>query len=118
MDEFSLPNLPMLQPRPTDGHKGTFGTVGIIGGSIGSTDDLRARMIGAPALAAMSANRSGCGLVKIGAPESILNAVLTLAPMATGYPIIGDGTAVLDRLASESDTLIVGPGLGTTECIE
>lgn len=115
MDCFTLPKL---QPRPTDGHKGTFGTVGIIGGSVGSTDPLIARMIGAPALVAMSASRAGCGLVKIGAPEPILNAVLTLAPMATGYPIGEDGTAVLKRLASESDALVVGPGLGTTETIE
>jgi len=117
MDRFTLPNPPILPHRPADGHKGTFGTVGIIGGSAGNPgdlDSLQARMIGAPALVAMGANRSGCGLVKIGAPDSILNAVLSLAPFATGYPIGDDGSAVLDRLASESDALVIGPGLGTT----
>lgn len=113
--------LPTLQPRPADGHKGTFGTVGIIGGSAGKAGDsgtLKARMIGAPALVAMGANRAGCGLVKIGAPDAILNAVLTLAPFATGYPIDNGSTAVLDRLASESDALVIGPGLGTSDAIE
>ena len=120
----------MLKARPSDGHKGTFGTVGIIGGSSGNpggTDNLHPRMIGAPSLAAMGANRAGCGLVKIGAPEPILNAILTLAPMATGYPIgvtlsgeliSSDAEAVLDRLATESDTLVIGPGLGTGDEIE
>ena len=87
MDMERLTKLPKLPPRPKDGHKGTFGTVGIIGGSIGYAGDeesLRARMIGAPALAAMGATRAGCGLVKVASPEPILNTVLSLCPNATG----------------------------------
>ena len=44
-----------LPPRPFDGHKGTFGKVLIIGGSVGLT--------GAPVLAAGAAARTGSGLV-------------------------------------------------------
>ncbi len=127
MDSPRLPNLPA---RPIDGHKGTFGTVGIIAGSCGSTGESqsrKARMLGAPALVAMGANRSGCGLVKIASPGPILSAVLTLAPFATGYPIkIADDQLIdptdaahaFDRLATESDAMVIGPGLGTGPPIE
>ncbi len=118
MDMERLTQLPKLPSRPEDGHKGTFGTVGIIGGSVGfagDEDTLRARMIGAPALAAMGATRAGCGLVKVAAPEPILNAVLSLCPNATGYPIEGNSVSVLDRLASECDSIAIGPGIGTSD---
>jgi len=111
---MNTPRLPKLKARKIDGHKGTFGTVGVIGGSVGSSDSQQPRMIGAPALVAMGANRSGCGLVKIAAPDSILNAVLTLSPMATGFSYIceEERSAVLDRMSAECDVLVVGPGLG------
>ncbi len=118
MDMERLTQLPKLPSRPEDGHKGTFGTVGIIGGSIGFAGDeesLRARMIGAPALAAMGATRAGCGLVKVATPEPILNAVLSLCPNATGYPIDGNSVSVLNRLASECDSIVIGPGIGTSD---
>jgi hydroxyethylthiazole kinase-like uncharacterized protein yjeF len=121
MDNSGQISLPKLPHRPDDGHKGTFGTVGIIGGSNGAPgtkgdpESIRARMIGAPALAAMGATRAGCGLVKIAAPDAILNTVLTLAPNATGYPILNNTREVLERLASESDSIVIGPGLGTDE---
>lgn len=111
-DQFTLPKIP---DRPIDGHKGTFGTVGIIGGSEGATDPLAPVMIGAPALVAMGANRVGCGLVKVAAPNSILNHILTLAPHATGYPIANNEHAVVDRISDESDVLVVGPGLGSNQ---
>jgi NAD(P)H-hydrate epimerase len=41
----------LLPPRPRDGHKGTFGSVMIVGGSQGMT--------GAPVLASRAAMRSG-----------------------------------------------------------
>lgn len=116
---------PMLPKRPTDGHKGTFGTVGIFGGSAGGSvnqETISARMIGAPAMVAMGANRAGCGLVKVATPEPILNAVLTLAPMATGYPIqtlpddvmaSDQAHCVLGQLLEDSDAMVIGPGLGT-----
>ena len=127
MDKFILPTL---KPRPIDGHKGTFGTVGILGGSVGQVglvgqaDTPHPRMIGAPALVALGANSTGCGLVKIGAPEPILTAILTLAPMATGYSIAttqdghmvaNDAASVFGRLIEESDALVIGPGMGTRD---
>ena len=109
--------LPALPKRDPAGHKGTFGTVAVFGGC--ATGD--ARMIGAPALAAISALRSGAGLVKLVAPEPILDSAITIAPSATGRAIPVDSdrciiaheaVAALDEFARTSDCLVVGPGLG------
>ncbi|MDT9165946.1 NAD(P)H-hydrate dehydratase, partial [Escherichia coli] len=54
---------PWMPDRPANGHKGTFGKVLVIGGS--------ANYIGAPALAARAACRSGAGLVTIAAPQRV-----------------------------------------------
>jgi ADP-dependent NAD(P)H-hydrate dehydratase len=115
----SVDTIPPLPARPKDGHKGTFGRVGIVGGS--AADD--PRMVGAPALAALGAARAGCGLVKIAAPAPILDAVLTLAPFATGLalPMAADGpdpassAERFDELAASVDALCVGPGLGRSD---
>ncbi len=68
-------SLPKLPERPADAHKGQFGRVQIIGGSIG--------MAGAPALAALAALRSGAGLVQVACPREVRTAVATLVPCAT-----------------------------------
>ena len=47
-------SIPKLKPRPADAHKGNFGKVCIIAGSIG--------MSGAAALAGRAALRAGAGL--------------------------------------------------------
>ena len=52
-----------FKPFPPDAHKGNFGRVFIIAGSVGMT--------GAAALSATAAVRSGAGLVTIGIPESL-----------------------------------------------
>ncbi len=124
MDAQRVDTLPKLPRRPEDGHKGTFGTVGIIGGSAGRhrDEDFAATMIGAPALAAMGAIRSGCGLVKIMTPMPIVEAVLTLAPFATGFGVEVDAdramiassaAPIIDELVRTSDAIVVGPGMGT-----
>ena len=53
----------LLPKRPFDGHKGTFGSVVVIAGSVGYT--------GAAALTALSALRTGAGLVYLGIPSSL-----------------------------------------------
>jgi hydroxyethylthiazole kinase-like uncharacterized protein yjeF len=111
---------PTLPTRPRDGHKGTFGRVGVVGGS--AADD--PRMVGARGRAARGAVRSGCGLVRVAAPAPILDAVLSVASFATGVPLPTDGRGGLDGagaaerfdgLAAGSDALVVGPGLGGSE---
>ena len=136
MDAQRIDSLPNLPARPIDGHKGTFGSVGIVGGCarVANEDTLDDRpedgpknawpavMLGAPALAAMGAIRAGCGLVKIAAPTPIIEAVLTLAPFATGFGIEVDehramipsqAAAITDELVRTTNALIVGPGLAS-----
>jgi len=118
-----IETIPPLPQRPIGGHKGTFGRVGVIGGSGG--DD--PRMIGAPALAALGAARSGCGLVKIGAPAPILDHTLTIAPFATGIALPTDAASSLDpsgsverfdEIAMSCDALVVGPGMGRSAGVD
>lgn len=119
-----IESLPKLPHRPDDGHKGTFGTVAIIGGCAGMhrDDEFEPTMLGAPALAAMGAIRTGCGLVKIAAPSPIINPVLTLAPFATGFGLEVDhardinaahAAPVLDELTRTSSVIVAGMGMGS-----
>lgn len=111
-----------LPPRPADGHKGTFGTVLVVGGSVGART-----MLGGPAFAALGALRAGCGLCELAMPAPLLAAGLTLAPSATGVALPLDPAGALDPAASlaalepslERATVIaVGPGLGEGPGIE
>lgn len=92
-----LPDLPL---RPDDGHKGTFGTVVVVGGSL--------RMPGAPALCATAALRSGVGLVKIAGALQVLSSVLAIQPSATGVGLKDLGAVKADS----QSVLAIGPGLG------
>jgi NAD(P)H-hydrate epimerase len=55
--------IPELPARAADAHKGDFGKVCIIAGSMG--------MSGAAALAGRSALRAGAGLVRVAVPKCI-----------------------------------------------
>lgn len=117
MDTSPLPPLPGRDPR---GHKGTFGTVAVVGGC--THED--ARMIGAVALAATGALRAGCGLARVIAPAPILSIVVGLCPSATGVPLPVDeggrvqpheAAAAIDLQAGTASVLVVGPGMGQGE---
>jgi len=113
-----IDTIPKLPPRPADAHKGQFGRVLVIGGSRG--------MIGAPALVANAALRSGAGLAIVACPKSIQLAVATLCPCATTIPLketaggLIDGMDASARLASSGalnpgngmTVIAAGPGLG------
>jgi ADP-dependent NAD(P)H-hydrate dehydratase len=98
---------PPLPARPTEGHKGTFGRVLVVGGNDG--------MIGAPVMAGTAALRMGAGLVQIAVPRSILSAALSITPELIG---LGVGKAAgkdqLLEAAQRADAVIIGPGLGQT----
>ena len=105
-------DIPKLKKRPIDSHKGTFGKVLIVSGSVGFS--------GAPALAGKAALRSGSGLVRIAVPQSIQPIVATLDPC---YTTIGlsDNNGQLSSKAvtelakhlSDNDVVALGPGVGT-----
>lgn len=112
-----LPALPIRDPR---GHKGTFGTVCVVGGCAAD----QTRMIGAPALAAMAALRSGAGLAKIAAPFPVLDAAVSICPGATGIGLATgergsliphEAAAAIDEMVMKCTCLAIGPGLGAGE---
>ncbi len=102
-----------IPKRKTDGHKGDFGKILIIGGSVGYT--------GAPYLAASAAIHSGCGLVFLGVPESIWPTEAAKCVSAMPFPLPEDVYSgklnhkalglILKRLGN-CDALALGPGLG------
>ena len=88
----------------------------------GRADDQRV-MVGGPALAALGALRSGCGLAVLAVPTPIMAAALVIAPSATGLALPvddsgaikpSDAAQLLDRHMNEFDCLALGPGLGTS----
>jgi hydroxyethylthiazole kinase-like uncharacterized protein yjeF len=105
--------LPSLPRRPRDAHKGDFGRLLVVAGSL--------RMPGAAFLCGEAAMRSGAGLVTIAAPEPaipVLGAkvvVETLAPLPANDAgtIAGWAAKAALRLASECDAVALGPGLTT-----
>jgi len=106
-----------LPSRDPHGHKGTFGTVAIVGGC---ADD-RSRMIGAPAIAALAALRAGAGLARVLCPAPILNDVIAITPSATGVAlptgaagnlIAHEAAELFDLHTQTADSIVIGPGLG------
>lgn len=108
--------VPRIAARDAAGHKGTFGRVLIVGGCMQSP----LVMVGGPALAALGALRSGCGLAELAMPASLLVAGLTIAPSAVGHAIESDEHGLptarafkaLAERAACADAIVCGPGLG------
>jgi NAD(P)H-hydrate epimerase len=108
--------LPLLPVRPFNAHKGTAGIVTVLAGSCSG----ELRMIGAPAFVAAAALRSGCGLVRILAPQPIIGEILSLTPSATAVALQVDeegqilpsaAAETLDRALIPTSSLVIGPGM-------
>ncbi|MHC4595184.1 MAG: NAD(P)H-hydrate dehydratase [Planctomycetota bacterium] len=106
--------IPKLKPRAVDAHKGDFGKVCIIAGSIG--------MSGAAALAGRAALRAGAGLVRVAIPKSVLPIVASIEPSFTTIALPEDGVGrisakaintILDAVG-ENDAVAFGPGIGVS----
>ena len=104
----------LLPQRDENAHKGDFGRVLLLCGSLGYT--------GAAYLAAMGALRSGAGLVYLGVPESIyaIEAAKLNEPVIFPLPDQGGRLSeaavpeILERLP-RMDAVLIGPGLGLSE---
>ncbi|MCH7808129.1 MAG: NAD(P)H-hydrate dehydratase [Planctomycetes bacterium] len=101
---------PPLPHRADDAHKGEVGRIVVIGGC-----DDRVMMVGAVALAANAAYRSGAGLVQMIVPHALRSSVAVLAPCATIRALPDQPAALLDMLKEfRADVLALGPGLGNS----
>ena len=69
-------------------------------------------MIGAPALAAQAAFRTGSGVVRIATVKELIPHVLTMCPTATGFPLNLRDTKSLLAFADQHDAVAIGPGMG------
>ncbi len=97
-----------LPERQSDAHKGEVGRLCIIGGSCDEH-----LMIGAVALAANAAQRSGVGLVQMLVPEEIRTAVTMLAPCAVCRTLPNRSEDLLHMTDEfRADVAAIGPGLG------
>jgi ADP-dependent NAD(P)H-hydrate dehydratase len=108
----TISQIPKLKPRAADAHKGDFGKVCIIAGSIG--------MSGAAALAGRSALRCGAGLVRVATPKSVLPIVASIEPSFTTIALPEDNIGRISAKAintilnavGDNDVLAFGPGVG------
>jgi NAD(P)H-hydrate epimerase len=107
---------PLVRPRAAGSHKGQFGRVLVVAGSIGKT--------GAAYLAAMAALRSGAGLVTVATPSPCLPIVASMGAEFMTLPLPADdagrvSAGALDEvLAFGADVIAVGPGLGRSEALD
>jgi ADP-dependent NAD(P)H-hydrate dehydratase / NAD(P)H-hydrate epimerase len=110
-----------VAPRAPDAHKGSFGHVLILGGSLGKA--------GAAAMAGIAALRVGAGLSTVATAESILPTVAGFHPEVMTEPLeeTAAGTIAmnalerLNNLVEGKTVLAVGPGIShypdTTEFV-
>jgi NAD(P)H-hydrate epimerase len=105
-------------PRPAGAHKGNFGHVLVVGGSMGTGGGKS----GAPAMAALAALRVGAGLVTAAVPAPALAVVSAVTPELMTWPLAADASGCItsENLAPEfvaalmalKTVLAIGPGLG------
>ena len=105
--------LPYFKKRRKGTHKGTYGHLFILSGSLGKT--------GAAIMAAKAALKMGAGLVTVGTPESCLPIVARsmVELMTEPLPETSEKTLSFEALkkittlVKAKDALMVGPGIST-----
>jgi NAD(P)H-hydrate epimerase len=104
---------PYFKRRKKDSHKGSYGHLFVLAGSLGKT--------GAAAMAARAALRTGAGLVTVGTPQSCLPAIarsmmelMTEALPETPQKTLSESalTMILDLMKGK-DAVLIGPGIST-----
>jgi hydroxyethylthiazole kinase-like uncharacterized protein yjeF len=101
-----------LPARPPRAHKGTFGRLLIVAGSL--------EYAGAALLAGLGAIRAGVGLACLATPEAVGTRLIGLVPELTAMLLAEEAPGLTApggwrRLGAEAptyDALVVGPGLG------
>ena len=107
--------LDLLPERPSDGHKGTFGSTLVVAGS--------KQYLGAVTMAAEATVRSGNGLTFVATPEPAYDQIAGVVPEAMYTSMPTDSECELSassavkialELAERSTTVVAGPGIGTS----
>jgi hydroxyethylthiazole kinase-like uncharacterized protein yjeF len=121
MPEYAQPLLPTppdvrMPERPLEGHKGTFGSVVAVAGSLGLT--------GAAYLCSTASARSGAGTVRVLVAETIYPILATKCTevMATPVPEVSPGAlgpeaydGVIKGHLEAAACGVIGPGLGQAD---
>lgn len=105
----------LLPVRPRFSHKGDFGRVLLVCGSVGFT--------GAAALAARAALRTGAGLITVATPRQVWPIVAAKLDEPMVMPMAEDkagrlslqAAPALAQLLAKADACLIGPGLGRSE---
>jgi len=103
---------PLFPPRPRESHKGSYGHLLVVAGSVGKT--------GAAALCAQAAMRAGTGLVTVATAASAQPVVASLIVEAMSEPlpeteartVALKAREAITELAAARDAVAIGPGLG------
>jgi NAD(P)H-hydrate epimerase len=101
-----------LPPRPSRSHKGTFGRLLIVAGSL--------EYAGAALLTGLGAIRAGVGLACLATPETVGLRLLGVVPELTAMLLVEEAPGLTApagwrRLGTEEpayEALVIGPGLG------
>jgi len=105
-------DLLRLKKRDSNSHKGQNGNVLVVGGSYDYS--------GAPALAAISALRSGVDLSVVACPQSVVSPIRSYSPdlivkgLSNSYIHFDDTSKILE-LSENADLMILGCGIGREE---
>jgi len=105
--------VPCFAKRARDAHKGSYGHLLVLSGSLGKT--------GAAVMAAKAAYRTGAGLVTVGAPVSCVPVIarsmveLMTEPLAETEAGTASSAALprVLELIKGKDAIVLGPGLST-----
>jgi NAD(P)H-hydrate epimerase len=120
MNTLAFEAVPQLPQREADGHKGTFGSVLVVGGCAHAPR----RMLGGAMLAARGALRAGVGRAIVAVPAPLAAEAQMVLPEATvvSLPTDADGVLVasaaaeaLDAALAEATAIVVGPALGRSD---
>ena len=107
--------VPLFPRRPRESHKGTYGHLLVVAGSVGKT--------GAAALCARAAMRAGAGLVTVATSVSaqpvvaslVVEAMTEALPETEARTVAVKARDAIVALAAVREAVALGPGLGLDE---